>query len=108
MEASLSTFFVMSYPYSVFTGRTMILVRLSGATSFRHSKCSVVLVQWMSSSPLIRARRSEAMDHTPLLAVHKSKVQAIRMYAEALFPATRFDRAPFAVGCTPIRLPCIV
>ena len=41
----------------------------------------------MSSSPLIRARFTEAMDHAPLLAVHKTKVQAIRTYAEALFPA---------------------
>ena len=46
-----------------------------------------LLVQWMSSSPLIRACFTEAMDHAPLPAVHKTKVQAIRTYAEALFPA---------------------
>ena len=46
----------------------------------------------MSSSPLIRARFSEAMDHAPLSAVHKSKVQAICTYAEALFPA------PYLIG----------
>ena len=65
----------------------MMLVRLSGATSLRDSKCSDLLAQWMSSSPLIRARFTEAMDHAPLPAVHKTKVQAIRTYAEALFPA---------------------
>ena len=37
--------------------------------------------------PLIRARFTEAIDHAPLRAIHKTKVQAIRRYAEALFPA---------------------
>ena len=86
MNASLSTLFVLSYPYSVFTELNMMVVRLSGVTSLRDSKCSDVLAQWMSSFPLIRARFSEAMDHAPLPAVHKTKVQAIRTYAEALFP----------------------
>ena len=92
MNASLSTDFVMSYPPSAFTELNMMLVRLSGATSIRDSKCSDVLAQWMSLSPLIRARFTEAMDHGPLPAVHKTKVQAIRTYAEALFPA------PYLIG----------
>ena len=70
----------------------MMLVRVSGATSFRDSKCSDLLAQWMSSSPLIRARFTEAMHRAPLPAVHKTKVQAIRTYAEALFPA------PYLIG----------
>ena len=82
----------MSYPPSVFTELNMMLVRLSGATSLRDSKCSDLLAQWMSSSPLIRARFTEAMDHAPLSAVHKTKVQAIHTYAEALFPA------PYLIG----------
>ena len=67
----------------------MMLVRLSGATSLRDSRCCNLLAQWMSSSPLIRARFTEGRDHAPLPAVHKAKVQAIRMrtYAEALFLA---------------------
>ena len=44
------------------------------------------------SSPLIRARFTEAMDHAPLPAVQKTKVQAIRTYAEAIFPA------PYLIG----------
>ena len=92
MNASLSTDFVMSYPPSVFTELNMMLVRLSGATSLRDSKCSDLLAQWMSSPPLIRARFTEAMDHAALPAVHKTKVQAIRTYAEALFPA------PYLIG----------
>ena len=48
---------------------------------------SNLLAQWMSSPPLIRARFTEATDQAPLPAVHKTKVQAIRTYAEALFPA---------------------
>ena len=82
----------MSYPPSVFTERNMMLVRPSGTTSLRDSKCSDLLAQWMSSPPLIRARFTEAMDHVPFPAVHKTKVQAIRTYAEALFPA------PYLIG----------
>ena len=93
MNASVSTFFVMPYPYSVFMELHMMVVRLSGATSLRDSKCSNPLAQWMSSSPLIRAGLSEEMDHAPLLAVHKTKVQAIRTDAEALF------LAPYLIGC---------
>ena len=70
----------------------MMLVRLSGATSLRDSKCSDLLAQWMSSPPLIRARFTVAMDHAPLPAVHKTKVRAISTYAEALFPA------PYLIG----------
>ena len=92
MNASLSTDYVMSYPYSIFTELNMMVVRLSGATSLRDSKCSDLLAQWMSSSPLIRARFTEAMDHAPLPAVHKTNVRAIRTYAEALFSA------PFLIG----------
>ena len=92
MNASLSTDFVMSYPPSAFTKLNMMLLRLCGATGLRDSKCSKLLAQWMSSSPFIRARCTEAMDNAPLLAVHKTKVQAIRMYAEALFPA------PYLIG----------
>ena len=92
MNASLSTAFVMSYPYSVFTELNMMVVRLSGATGLRDSKCSDLLSQWISLYPLIRARFSEAMDHAPLPAVHKTKVQAIRTYAEAFFAA------PYLIG----------
>ena len=92
MNASLCTDFVMSYPSSVFMELNMMLVRLSGATSPRDSKCSDLLAQWMSSPPLIRAHFTEAMDHAPLPAVHKTKVQAIHTYAEALFPA------PYLIG----------
>ena len=84
--------FGMSYPYCVFTELNMMLVRLSGATSVRDSKWSDLLARWMSSSPLIRARFTEAMDHAPLPEVHKTKLQAIRTYAEALFPA------PYRIG----------
>ena len=70
----------------------MMVVWLSGATSLRDRKCSDLLALWMSLSPLIRDRFTEAMDHTPLPGVHKTKVQGIRMYAEALFPA------PYLIG----------
>ena len=92
MNASLPKDFVMSYLPSVFTQLNMMFVRLSGATSLRDNKCSDLLAQWISASPFIWARFTEAMDHAPLPAVHKTKVQAIRTYAEALFPA------PYLIG----------
>ena len=92
MNASLSTDFVMSSPPSVFTQLNMMLVRLNGATGLRNSKPSNQLAQWMSLSPLMRAHVTEAMDHAPLPAVRKTKVQAIGTYAEALFPA------PYLIG----------
>ena len=70
----------------------MIVLRLSGATSLRDRKRCDLLAQWMSSSPVSRARFTEAMDHTLLPAVGKTKVQAIRTYAEALFPS------PYPIG----------
>ena len=63
-----------------------------GAASLRGSKCSDLLAECMSSFPFIRARFSEAMDHAPLPAVHKTKVQDIFTYAEALLPA------PYLIG----------
>ena len=98
MNTSLPTIFVMFGPYSVFTELNMTLVRLSGATILRDSKCANMLAQGMSSSPLILARFLEAMEHTPLMAIHESRVQAIRTYAERPLSRTLFDRAPFGVG----------
>ena len=69
-----------------------MLVWLSGATSLRESKYSNLWARWMPWSPLIPARFTEAMDHAPLPSVHNTKVQAIRTYAEALFPA------PYVIG----------
>ena len=65
----------------------MMVVRLTIATSLRESTSSELSAQGMSSSPLIPARFSEAMDHAPLPAVQKTKVQAICTCAGALFPA---------------------
>ena len=74
MNASLSIDVVMSYTPSVFTELNMMLVRLSGGTSLRDSRCSDLLATWMSSSPLVRAHFTEAIDNAPLPAVHKTKV----------------------------------
>ena len=104
MNASLSTHFVMSYPYSVFTELNMMVVRLNGATNLRDTKCSDLLAQWMSLSPLMWARFTEAMDHASLPVVHKIKVRANCTYAEALFPAPYLIGLLFGVGCTPVRL----
>ena len=50
-------------------------------------KCSALLAQWMSSSPLISGPFHGGNGHAPVPAVHKTKVHAFRTYAEALFPA---------------------
>ena len=95
MNSFYERFFVHRFCY------VLPLLRLRGAQhdacwaqwlSLRDSKYSDLLAQWMSSSPLIRARCTEAMDHAPLPVVHKTKTQAIRTYAEALFSA------PFPIG----------
>ena len=75
-----------------------MVLRLSGATSLRDSKCADLPAQWTSSFPLIRARFTEARDHALLPAVHKFKVQAIRTYAEALFPAPYLIRLRLQLG----------
>ena len=62
----------------------MTLLWFGGAANLRDSKFADVLAEWMSSSPLPRAHFSQGMEHTALLAVHKSKTQAICTYPEAL------------------------
>ena len=78
MNSFYERFFVHRFcdvlPLLLFTELNMMVVRLSGATNLRDSKCSDVLAQWMSSSPLIPARFTKAMKHAPLLAIHKTKV----------------------------------
>ena len=52
----------------------------------------------MSLSHLIRAPFTEARDHDALPAVLNTKVQAIRMYAEALFAAPYLRGLPLELG----------
>ena len=90
MNSFYERFFVHTFCY------VLPLLRLHGAEhdacsahwchQSSRGKCSDLLVQCMSSSPLIRARFTEAMDRASLPAVRKTKVQAIHTYAEALFP----------------------
>ena len=82
-----------------------MLVRLSGC--LRDSSCSDVLARWMSSSPRIRARFLEAMDHVSLPAVHKKGAGHLYVCGGPLF-RTLCERAPFGVGCTSVWLPCVV
>ena len=98
VDVTLLTILVMSYPYSVFTQLNMALVLLSGATSLPDRTCSNLLVQCMSSSPLVRARFSQAMDQAPLPAVHKSRVRAICTHVEAVFPAPYLIRLLLELG----------
>ena len=108
MNASLSTVFVVSYPHSPFTEPNMMVVLLSGASSLRDSKCSNLLAQWMSLSPLVRARFSEAMDHPP--PSRQSTKPRCRPSIRMRSPLSRTlsNRALCGVGCTLVRLLCAV
>ena len=65
----------------------MTLVHLSGAKSLRDPLVSQLLGEWVASSPLARARWSEAMEiGYPSLSRDKQK-EAVKQYASHLFPA---------------------
>ena len=68
----------------------MTLVRLSGAKSLRDSLVSQLLGEVVASSPLARARWSEAMDVGYPLLIRTQQVEAVKQYASFLFPAFDF------------------
>ena len=68
----------------------MMLVRLSGAKSLRDPLVSQLLGEWVASSPLARARWSEATDVGYPSLVRNKQVEAVKQYASFLFPAPDF------------------
>ena len=78
---------VMPFSRDTLTKRNMTLVRLSGAKSLRDHLVSRLLGDWVASSPLARARWSEAMEvGYPSLIGDKQK-EPVKQYASLLFPA---------------------
>ena len=68
----------------------MMLVRLSGAKSLQDPLVSQLLGEWVASSPLARARWSEATDVGYPSLIRTKRVEAVKQYASFLFPAPDF------------------
>ena len=78
---------VMPFSQETLTNFGMTLVHLSGAKSLRDPLVSQLLGEWVASSPLARARWSEATEvGYPSLICDKQK-EAVKQYASLLFPA---------------------
>ena len=78
---------VMPFSRDTLTELNVTLVRLNGAKSLRDPLVSQLLGEWVASSPLARARWSEAMEvGYPSLICDKQK-EAVKQYASHLFPA---------------------
>ena len=65
----------------------MTLVCLSGAKSLRDPLVSPLLGEWVASSPLARARWSEATDAGYPSIIRDKQKEAVKQYASHLFPA---------------------
>ena len=78
---------VMPFSRDTLTELNMTLMPLSGAKSLRDPVVSRLLGEWVASSPLARARWSEAEEvGYPSLIRYKQK-EAVKQYASLLFPA---------------------
>ena len=78
---------VMPFSRDTLTEPNMTLVRLSGAKSLRDPLVSQLLGEWVASSPLARARWSEAMEVGYPSLVRDKQKEAVKQYASHLFPA---------------------
>ena len=83
---------VMPFSRDTLTELNMTLVRLSGAKSLRDPLVSQLLGEWVASSPLARARWSEAMEVGYPSLIRTKQVEALKQYASHLFPAPDFIR----------------
>ena len=78
---------VMPFSRDTLTELNMTLVRLSGAKSLRDPLVSQLLGEWVASSPLARARWSDAMEVGYPSLIRTKQVEAVKQYASHLFPA---------------------
>ena len=78
---------VMPFSRDTLTELNMTLVRLSGAKSSRDPLVSQLLGEWVASSPLARARWSEAMEVGYPSLICTKQVEAVKQYASHRFPA---------------------
>ena len=78
---------VMPFSRDTLTELNMTFVRLSGAKSLRDPLVSRLLGEWVASSPLARARWSEATDVGYPSLIRDKQKEAVKQYASHLFPA---------------------
>ena len=78
---------VMPFSRDTLTELNMTLVSLSGAKSLRDPLVSQYVGEWVASSPLARARWSEAMEVGYPSLIRTKQVEAVKQYASHLFPA---------------------
>ena len=78
---------VMPFSQDTLTELNMTLVRLSGAKSLRDPLVSQLLGESVASSPLARARWSDAMEVGYPSLICTKQVEAVKQYASHLFPA---------------------
>ena len=79
---------VMPFSRDTLTELNMTLVRLSGAKSLRDPLVFQLLgVEWVASSPLARARWSEATEVGYPSLIRDKQNEAVKQYASHLFPA---------------------
>ena len=78
---------VMPFSLDTLTELNMTVVRLSGAKSLRDPLVSQLLGEWVASSPLARARWSEATEVGYPSLIRDKQKEAVKQYASHLFPA---------------------
>ena len=78
---------VMPFSRDTLTELNMTLVRLSGAKTLRDPLVSQFLGEWVASSPVARARWSEALEVGSPSLIRTKQVEAVKQYASHLFPA---------------------
>ena len=78
---------VMPFSRDTLTELNMTLMHLSGAKSLRDPLVSRLLGEWVASSPLARARWSEATEVGYPSLIRDKQKEAVKQYASLLFPA---------------------
>ena len=78
---------VMPFSRDTLIELNMTLVRVSGAKSLRDPLVSHLLGEWVASSPLARARWSEATEVCYPSLIRAKQKEAVKQYASLLFPA---------------------
>ena len=81
---------VMPFPQDTILELSSTLVRFSGAKSLRDSLVSDLLGEWAASSPLARARWSEATDVGYPSLIRTKQLEAVKQYSSFLFSAPDF------------------
>ena len=84
---------VMPFSRDTFTELSMTLTRLSGAKSLPDPLVAQLLGEWVASSPLAKARWSEAMEMGYPALTRSEQSEAVKQCASFLFPAP--DRIGF-------------